>query len=82
MNDCDDMVWPGMGAEVVFELYGESGEGCRYVRALWGGRVLRSSNSGLGEMDMMPLGTLLAYFDGLIGNKAEKVVCGVQCLGS
>lgn len=75
----EDMVWPGMGAEVVFELYRRrSGSGCFYVRVLWGGRVLRSSNPTLGEMSMVPLGTLLAHFDGLVGVGAEKIVgvCG------
>ncbi|KAL9616048.1 MAG: hypothetical protein Q9160_009049 [Pyrenula sp. 1 TL-2023] len=74
----EDMVWPGMGAEVVFELYGRRGDGCKYVRVLWGGRVLRSSHPGLGEMNMLPLGVLMAYFDGLVGREAEKVIaaCG------
>ena len=70
----DYMVWPGMGAEVVFEMY--SGVGARdqwYVRVLWGGQVLRSSNPSLGRMHMVPLETLLAYFDGLAGRDASFV---------
>lgn len=63
----DVMVWPGMGSEVVFELWkkdvagtsGESESG-HYVRVLWGGKVLKSSNPSLGEMDMLPVETLLA----------------------
>lgn len=75
----DVMVWPGMGSEVVFELWkkkdtttttttgggsssGESGSGSGqyFVRVLWGGKVLRSSNPSLGTMDMLPVETLLA----------------------
>ncbi|KAI0412362.1 histidine acid phosphatase [Xylaria grammica] len=80
------MVWPGMGSEVVFELYRRRrgqrrGRGPRdpspsghYVRVLFGGRVLRSSNPSLGAIDMLPVETLLAYFDGLVGRDARLVV--------
>ena len=73
----DVMVWPGMGSEVVFEIYNDKG-GARYVRILWGGKVLRSSNPSLGLVDMLPLGTLLAYIDDLVGVGASKVptLCG------
>ena len=67
----DVMVWPGMGSEVVFELYSKAG--CWYVRVLWGGKILRSSNPSLGYMSMVPASTLLAYFDGLVGAQAAKV---------
>lgn len=81
----DVMVWPGMGSEVVFELYRKvktpsstttttttdiSGY---YVRVLWKGQVLRSSNPSLGVMDMVPLETVLAYLDGLVGVGAGLV---------
>lgn len=62
----DVMVWPGMGSEVVFELWKKkkSGAGAsvsgHYVRVLWGGRVLQSSNPSLGLLDMLPVETLLA----------------------
>lgn len=71
------MVWPGMGAEVVFEVYKKGGKW--FVRVLWGGQVLRSSNPSLAVMDMLPVETLLAYFDGLVGVGASKVpgLCGV-----
>lgn len=88
----DEMVWPGMGSEIVFELYQKSGgvpmptRSCRasptprprsesgyYVRVLFGGQVLRSSSQALGKMDMVPLETLLGYFDGLVGEEASKV---------
>ena len=65
------MVWPGLGAEVVFEIYNKSGE--RFVRILWGGKLFRSSNPVLGLVDMLPVDTLLEYFDGLVGIGASKV---------
>lgn len=67
----DKMVWPGMGAEVVFELY--SREGCYFLRVLWGGQILTSSSPSLGTMDMVPVETVLAYFDGLVGVGGVKV---------
>ncbi|KAI0401770.1 histidine acid phosphatase [Xylaria palmicola] len=81
----DVMVWPGMGSEVIFELYkrapmdGGSGEGKsspsgHYIRVLFGGRVIKSSNPSFGVMDMLPVETLLAYFDGLVGRDAGLVM--------
>lgn len=67
----DVMVWPGMGAEVVFELYKRQTN--YYVRVLFGGQVLRSSNPCLGRMDMVDVNVLLAYFDGLVGARASKI---------
>jgi 2-phosphoxylose phosphatase len=64
----DVMVWPGMGSEVVFEVYKRqlsSKQTKRYVRVLWGGRVLRSSNPTLGLMNMLDVDVLLGYFDKL-----------------
>lgn len=68
----EKMVWPGMGSEVVFELY-KGPEGKFLVRVLWGGQVLRSSNPSLGVMDMLPVETVLTYFDGLVGIGASKI---------
>lgn len=66
----DVMVWPGMGSEVVFELWKKQGDdgaanpdergSGHYVRVLWSGKVLKSSNPILGTMDMLPVETLLA----------------------
>ena len=67
----EKMVWPGMGAEVVFELH--SKDGCFFLRVLWGGQVLHSSNPSLGVVDMIPIDTVLAYFDGLVGVGANKI---------
>lgn len=97
----DVMVWPGMGAEVVFEVYqktdtstdtalgtatpGASSSSAKspsryYMRVLWGGKVLKSSSPTLGLMDMVPLETVLAYFDGLAGFGASYIVG--KCNGS
>jgi hypothetical protein len=51
-----------------------------YIRVLWNGQVFRSSNPSLGLMDMVPLETLLAYFDGLVGAGASLVYG--ECNGS
>ncbi|KAM5439676.1 putative acid phosphatase [Microsporum ferrugineum] len=79
----DVMVWPGMGSEVVFELYSKNKdiwgrEKDHFVRVLFSGQVMRSSNPDLGLLDMVPVSTLLAYFDGLVGEKANLVpgLCG------
>ncbi|KAH7407198.1 histidine phosphatase superfamily [Cadophora sp. MPI-SDFR-AT-0126] len=44
-----------------------------YIRVLWKGQPLRSSNPSLGLMDMVPLETVLNYFDGLVGVGASLV---------
>lgn len=62
----DEMVWPGMGSEVVFELY-RNEHAKFFVRILWSGQVLKSSTPVLGRAEMVPLETVLAYFDGLVG---------------
>ncbi|KAE8450855.1 hypothetical protein EG329_005768 [Mollisiaceae sp. DMI_Dod_QoI] len=51
-----------------------------FIRVLWGGKVLRSSNPSLGLMDMVPVETVLAYFDGLVGVGASLVYG--KCNGS
>lgn len=67
----DVMVWPGMGSEVVFEMYEKDGE--VFLRVLWSGEVLTSSNPSLGRMDLIPVDTFLAYVDRLVGVNAVKV---------
>ncbi|KAK9423400.1 putative Histidine acid phosphatase [Seiridium unicorne] len=87
----EQMVWPGMGSEVVFEVWGKTGNsttitrrrGARstaagsesglYVRVLFSGQPLRSSNPSLGLLDLLPVETLLGYFDGLVGENASLV---------
>ncbi|KAI8801312.1 histidine phosphatase superfamily, partial [Cladochytrium replicatum] len=72
----DEMVWPGMGAEVTFELFEKKATGEWFVRVLWGGRVMRSS--AFGEMDMVPVENFFAYVEGLTGARGSYVVqkCG------
>lgn len=72
----DVMVWPGMGSEVVLELYKKekTSDSKRYIRILWGGQILTSSNPSLGKVDMLDADVLLAYFDGLVGARASDVV--------
>lgn len=68
----EQMVWPGMGSEVIFEVYDKADD--KFLRILWGGQVLRSSSPALGVVDMVPLERVLAYFDELVGRDASKIV--------
>lgn len=74
------MAWPGMGAELVFELYRnnkQQNKGDFLVRILWGGRVLQSSNpelQGSEEEGMLRAEKLLEYFDSLVGREGKSVV--------
>ncbi|OAL56575.1 cytochrome P450 [Pyrenochaeta sp. DS3sAY3a] len=77
----EQMVWVGMGSEVVFEVYERrrgGGKGGKAIRILWGGKVLRSSNPSLGVVDMLDLDVFLGYVEGLVGRGAEKVVSGCK----
>ncbi|CAK7270499.1 hypothetical protein SEPCBS119000_004122 [Sporothrix epigloea] len=67
----DEMVWPGMGSEVVVELWRKENTSSYDIRILFGGRILRSSHPELGLLDMVPLDTLLTYIDGLVGVNAS-----------
>jgi acid phosphatase len=69
----DVMVWPGMGSEVVFEVWKKGFESKRYLRVLWGGKVLNSSNPLFGSMDLIDLDVFFTYIDGLVGKGAVKV---------
>ena len=69
----EKMVWPGMGSEVIFELYMKKVDRQYYIRVLWGGQVLKSSNPTLGVLDMLRVEILVAYFDGLVGQRADKI---------
>ncbi|KKZ66033.1 hypothetical protein EMCG_08204 [[Emmonsia] crescens] len=70
----DVMVWPGMGAEVVFELYQKrKRKGGFFIRVLFGGQVLTSSSPQLGRLDMVPVEKVLGYFDGLVGQRAGNI---------
>ncbi|GAO15021.1 hypothetical protein UVI_02027540 [Ustilaginoidea virens] len=75
----DEMTWPGLGAEVVFELYQQkapmpnSGPTGYYIRVLYGGKVFKSSQPILGRLDMLPVEVLLDYLDGLVGKEASLI---------
>ncbi|KAL7269813.1 hypothetical protein RUND412_007504 [Rhizina undulata] len=73
-----EMVWPGLGSELITEVYSGKGveSGKWFVRILWGGRVFESS--ALGKVDMIEAGELLTYIEGLVGERAQDVVskCG------
>lgn len=145
----DTMVWPGMGSEVVFEIYRKkassgSGDKCNhdnclrhfirataeatsvcgtvasatswpsecgsqsrvasacsclglpatktsapaptatpvdgqyYVRVLFGGKILKSSHPDLGVLDMVPVQSLLNYFDDLVGKAGSDIKASCQ----
>jgi acid phosphatase len=81
----DTMFWPGLGAEIVFELWkrkhphpGNPGEDTSsasgyYLRVLYGGTVMKSSNPTLRTMDMLPVASFLEYVDGLVGKQASSI---------
>ncbi|KAH8823131.1 histidine phosphatase [Flagelloscypha sp. PMI_526] len=71
----DEMVWPGMGAEVVFELHKEIISGKPFIRVLWSGRPMKTSTP-LGTLDFIPLDKFIAYIDTMVGSGQELVaVC-------
>ncbi|CAK7274820.1 hypothetical protein SEPCBS57363_006359 [Sporothrix epigloea] len=76
----DEMVWPGMGSEVVVELWRKEGTSSYDVRVLFGGQILRSSHPELGLLDMVPLKALLTYIDGLVG--VDACLLPAKCNGS
>lgn len=53
------MVWPGMGSEVVFELW-KAADNRRYIRVLWAGQPIKTSTP-LGTLDMVPYKTFVDY---------------------
>ncbi|KAJ3500824.1 hypothetical protein NLJ89_g9621 [Agrocybe chaxingu] len=62
----DEMVWPGMGSEIVFELYSHESTG-HLIRILWGGQPMKTSTP-LGTLDMIPLANLFSYIDTMVGS--------------
>lgn len=49
-----------------------------YVRVLFGGKVLKSSHPDLGVMELVPVQTLLKYFDDLVGKTGNDVKASCQ----
>ncbi|KAJ7632142.1 phosphoglycerate mutase-like protein [Roridomyces roridus] len=64
-----NMVWPGMGAEVVFELYKNESR-AYFIRVLWGGQPMVTSTP-MGTLDMIPIQTFLDYIETNIGSGAD-----------
>ena len=56
-------IWPGMGSEVVFELWRNCGK--PFMRVLFSGQPLQTSTP-LGTLDMVPLEKLDRYLDSII----------------
>jgi len=63
-----NMVWPGMGSEVVFELYKKNNN--HFLRVLWGGQPMVTSTP-MGTLDLIPLQTMFDYIDSNIGSGAD-----------
>ncbi|KAJ7168220.1 phosphoglycerate mutase-like protein [Mycena crocata] len=64
----DNMVWPGMGAEVVFELYKKAN--AYFIRVLWGGQPMVTSTP-MGTLDMIPVETMLEYITSMVGSGSD-----------
>ncbi|KAL1741155.1 histidine phosphatase superfamily [Schizophyllum fasciatum] len=63
-----NMVWPGMGTEVVFELYEKAGE--HSIRVLFGGQPMKTSTP-LGTLDLIPVEAFIDYIDATLGSGSE-----------
>ncbi|KAF9527468.1 histidine phosphatase [Crepidotus variabilis] len=65
----DQMVWPGMGSEVVFELYSSKSahSSSWFIRVLWSGQPIKTSTP-LGTLDMVPLEQFFQYIDSMVGS--------------
>lgn len=69
----DELKWPGMGAEVVFELWKKK-DNSFYVRVLYGGKPL-STSGPLGVLDMLPYEKFDAYLSDLVGDNNVVALC-------
>lgn len=67
--------WPGMGAEVVFELW-KSPAGDDYIRVLYGGQPLKTSGP-LGTLDMVPFEDFDSLLEELVGDNNVVELCKV-----
>lgn len=67
--------WPGMGAEVLFELWKKPTDETYYVRVLYGGQPLATSGP-LGVIDMIPFEKFDEYIESLVGEGNVVAICG------
>ncbi|KAK9381864.1 histidine phosphatase superfamily [Kockiozyma suomiensis] len=68
----DYLRWPGMGSEVVFELWRKNNSHAYAVRVLYSGKPL-STQTPLGVLDMVDADEFIAYLEGLVGVDGSKV---------
>ncbi|KAK0199777.1 phosphoglycerate mutase-like protein [Desarmillaria ectypa] len=64
-----EMVWPGTGSEIIFELYSGT-DGAYFLRVLWGGQPMETSTP-MGTLDMIPAEALIDYIDEMVGSGEE-----------
>ncbi|KAG5645660.1 hypothetical protein DXG03_005497 [Asterophora parasitica] len=78
------MVWPGMGSEVVFELYSKasgaygSDKRSYFIRVLWSGQPIQTSTP-LGTIDLVPVDKFFSYIDSTVGSSSALFnACNAQ----
>ncbi|KAK9432676.1 histidine phosphatase superfamily [Lipomyces doorenjongii] len=64
--------WPGMGSEIIFELWRKEFSHDYSIRVLYGGKPL-VTNTPLGTLDMVSYDDFIAYLESLVGNNGELV---------
>lgn len=64
--------WPGLGSELVFEVYRNS-DSRRFVRILYGGVSLATSAKDFKAWDMVPLESFTDYIHETFGKDGEKL---------
>ncbi|KAG7903588.1 hypothetical protein KL935_001120 [Ogataea polymorpha] len=69
--------WPGMGSEVVFEPWEGRNDGESYLRAVYMGTVLTTTDP-LVKTDILPLRDFVGYTESMIGKETYMLVnyCG------
>ncbi|KAF5389959.1 hypothetical protein D9757_003560 [Collybiopsis confluens] len=77
-----EMVWPGMGSEVVFELYEKNGatnskSSNFFLRVLWSGQPIQTSlplgQNNNGVLDMIPVEDFFGYVNATVGTGSDLV---------
>ncbi|ODV84096.1 hypothetical protein CANARDRAFT_201928 [[Candida] arabinofermentans NRRL YB-2248] len=69
----DYLRWPGMGAEISFELYYGKEDSTWYLRILYLGKVLDTTGP-LGSVDMIKLDDFISYINSMIGSNNEILI--------